>query len=383
LIRIPSVNPPGDEREVADFVVSELEQVGIDVRVQHVKRKRPNVIGIVDQISEKHGLMLNAHMDTVQACDGWSIDPFKGRIKSGRLYGLGACDMKGALASMICAAKALKRSRIQLKSGFLLTAVVDEEVGQTGARALVADAVTAGSAVVGESTDMAIGVAHKGLLRIEIKTVGRAAHGSVPGLGINAIEKSARVLALLQDVRKNVCSTSHVSLGKAIMNIGVIQGGIAANIVPDSCKIEVDFRTLPSQSAETILAEINSRLEKLRKIDSRFHAHAKILKLLEPMEISRNQDIVQALSAAIMTIAHKRARIAGLPYWTDASTLVNVGLIPTAVCGPGRVEGGHEPDEWIGLRALVDATKVYATAAFYMCKDLEQSDSSPKSKHLV
>jgi succinyl-diaminopimelate desuccinylase len=320
-----------------------------------------------------HGtsLILNSHMDTVPPGDDkdWTFGPFSAEIKNDNLYGRGACDNKGSLTAMIMAANALQKADAKLKGDLLLTAVVDEETGgEKGTKYLVDKGLIKGDMGIACGTsNFKIYVASRGGVRLEIITKGRLSHAAMPHLGINAVEKMAKVILAVKELNLN--HKPHRLLGSPTIASGtMIQGGVKINMIPNICKASFDIRTVPNQTPDEVLNEIRDCLSCLKKTDRNFNADIKTLRVTEPAEISENEKIVQVTRDITTQITGKKPKIAGLPGATDARFLINKAQIPTIVdFGPGRLDQCHVADEHIEIDQVVTATKIYALIALQIC----------------
>jgi acetylornithine deacetylase len=261
LIQIESVNPDlakkGDgEREIAQYIGSYLEALGLGVRYQEVEKNRINVIGVYRGSGGGKSIMLNGHTDTV-GVDRMEIEPFVPEYKEGRVYGRGSLDMKGGVAAQIMAVRSLLESQAELKGDIILTFVADEEYKSIGTEAVLKD-YTADAAVVCEPTNLRIVTAHKGFSWIKIEVLGRAAHGSLPERGIDAIMKAGKVLTEIEHLGSRVLiQKKHSLLGSPSIHASLIHGGIELSTYPDYCKIELERRTLPGEDQTTVTQEID------------------------------------------------------------------------------------------------------------------------------
>jgi acetylornithine deacetylase len=277
LIEIESVNPNMEEgtgeAKIASFIVNCLESIGVEVFTQHVTDDRYNVIGVLRGEGDGPALMINGHMDTV-GVKGMTIDPFKPFIENDNIHGRGACDMKGSLAGMIAAIKALINSNVKLKGDLLFSAVVDEEYKSIGTEKLIqkhrSDAV-----IVGEPTNLQIGIAHKGYVWLEIETHGKAAHGSIPEKGIDAIAHMAKIITQIQNLEKAYVKKKHDLVGVPKIHTSTIEGGSEWSIIPDFCRLKLERRTIPGETFSTVVNEINDILSKLSEDVPSFKATVK------------------------------------------------------------------------------------------------------------
>ncbi len=369
LVAIESVNPFMDpagsgEVGVADYLVRTLVPLGLEVERHEVhppsggRPARANVVARLAGRTPGPGLILEAHMDTVPAVAG-QVEPFTPRIDGGRLWGRGACDTKGSMAAMVEALARVARGGGKPPREVWFLATVDEEYSFTGVRALVTQGVRAAGAVVGEPTDLAVVVAHKGLVRWRMHVAGKAAHSSRPTEGVNAILKMAALLRGLEErLPPRFAARSHPRLGPPTWNAGRIGGGLQPNIVPDACWVEIDRRLVPGESPETALAEVRELAAEIARhepdlavrLDPPFLAD-------DPLETPDDAAIVAAAQRAVRA-AGGEGRLAGAPYGTDGSTLSTAG-VPTVVLGPGSIDAAHTARESVPLDQVVAAAAVY------------------------
>lgn len=265
LVRINSVNPNYDggvpEAAIAQYVEDYFGERGIETWRQPIYPDRENVIARIPGRNPDRRIVFEAHMDTVSVA-GMTIEPFQPEIRSGRLYGRGACDTKGGMAAMMNALASLADDQITPPCDVWFAATIDEEFSYRGVVALCKD-LQADAAIVAEPTSLNPVIASKGLVRFKVETIGRAAHSSKPHLGINAIEHMAEVIAAIQKDTRQLAETVHPLLGPATCNIGVVRGGVQINLVPASCEIEVDRRMLPGETYAGVLAQYQRILDSL------------------------------------------------------------------------------------------------------------------------
>jgi acetylornithine deacetylase/succinyl-diaminopimelate desuccinylase-like protein len=358
LIALPSVNPAfltcddpcAGEQRVADFLAAMAARAGLDVEFQEVFRPRANLLVRLAP-SFRHvrkRILLAPHMDTV---GGESPMIFEPREKHGRLHGRGACDTKGSIAAMLTALTDLARSAQRPKETEIVFAgLVDEENGQAGSRALVAKGFKADLAIVGEPTNLQVVTAHKGDLWLQLETHGKAAHGSRPDLGRNAVHEMARIVDLFETTyAATLKRRRHPLLGYPTVSVGTIAGGSQPNIVPDQCRISIDRRTIPGETEPGVRREIKSLLQK-------HDLSANLLNIRNApcpaMEANLNLPLVKMF----LQVAGQRKPV-GVHYFCDAAVLASGG-IPSVVFGPGDIAQAHTADEWISLRQLEGGTRM-------------------------
>jgi acetylornithine deacetylase/succinyl-diaminopimelate desuccinylase family protein len=361
LITLPSVNPaflpPKDpyagEHLVADFLAAAASRAGLDLEIQRVATDRSNILAVLAPTGKvRQRVVLAPHMDTVGGAP-LPGDFFTPKLRNGRLYGRGACDTKGSIASMFSAVLEVASSKQRPRqTEIVFAALVDEECAQTGSRTLGASGFKADLAIVGEPTMSQVVTAHKGVLWVQMLTHGKAAHGSRPELGRNAIHEMARVVeALENDYARQLKKKKHPILGIGTVNVGSIQGGKQPNIVPADCIISVDRRTLPGEKVPAVLAEIKSLLRK-KGLNPEFRN-------MQPRPcLPLATDARQPLVAQLMKAAHQKTPL-GVNYFSDAGVLAEYG-IPSVLFGPGDIAQAHTPDEWIALKQLEQSKDILA-----------------------
>lgn len=361
LVAIPSEDPPGLEHEAALHVAAVGRSVGLAVDVVEVSGGRPNVF--LRTGSGPPRVLLNTHTDVVPAGEGWTREPYHPAVTEGRLYGRGAADAKGSLAAMVAAMAALARVSGSVKGEVFLAAVMGEEEGQLGTRALAASGLAAHWAVVGEPTDLRLVTAHKGTMVFSIETHGKASHGSVPHLGVNAIQLMSSFVNRLTSYQNDLAGRkAHPLLGMPTVNLGTVAGGRCSYMVPDRCVATVDRRILPGEDPHVVEEEFRQLVETCRRADSRFEGRVLVTELCPAMETSRSSDVVEALASACR-LHQIDPVLVGWPATCDANILVNDLRIPTVVFGPGKLETAHQPDEHVRLDHVVQAARIYASLA--------------------
>jgi acetylornithine deacetylase len=350
LVSIDSVNPslvPGarGEAAIAQRIAAELMSIGLAVNITEVAPGRPNVVGILEGRARGRGLMLCGHIDTVGVAGMES--PFEPVERDGRLYGRGSQDMKGGVAAMIGAARAIAESGGLASGTLTVAAVIDEEHASLGADALVATH-RADAAVVTEPTDLDIAVAHKGFQWVRVETRGRAAHGSRPLEGRDAILRMGRVLAALEALdRRLQAGRAHPLLGAASLHASLISGGREWSSYPDACVLEMERRTLPGESERVALDEVEAILDALRRDDPETEASATVAFGRSPYAIAPDHPLPGILAAAAAGVGHPAKQV-GMSFWTDAAILGAAG-IPSVLFGPGGA-GLHSTEEYVRLR---------------------------------
>jgi acetylornithine deacetylase len=315
-------------------------------------------------------ILFDAHQDTVRV-EGMTIEPWEPVIRDGRIYGRGSCDTKGTMAAMLAAVSRLAEERPDNMPTIILAFAVDEEHGFTGIRRLeelwIDEALAApgsifpkrpDAAIVGEPTEMQVIVAHKGAVRWQSHTTGLAAHSSTPELGENAIYRMGKLLPVFEEYQTQAAGTApvHKLCGGATLNVGLIQGGMSVNTVPDRCTIDIDRRVPPGESPEEALAHVLDFVEKNSSSDITVE-HDEPSVVLMPLSDEENGPLADELISVAREVVEKCNKV-GAVYGTHAANYAAAG-IPTVVFGPGSAKQAHTVDEWLSLEQLEQAAEIF------------------------
>ncbi len=362
LIQIPTENPPGNEKKAFLFLKPILSKMGFRVRAYLSPKRRWNIIAQKRWGKGGRSLIFNGHLDVVPAGDPskWEYPPFGGKCSQGRIYGRGASDMKGGVASFLHGVSMIERSGLSLNRGSLILHLVSDEEshGHQGMGFLVQKGPIQGDGViVGEPTNLDLVIAQKGALWLRIATLGRSAHGSRPEHGVNAIEK---MMVLIERLKSIPLLREHPLLGRPTINIGTIQGGTKINVVPDRCEIEVDRRLLPDEKKEEVLKEIKEAIGPMEAQDPLFKYGVEEIDYAEPSEIGPDEEIVRIGLEACREVRGEGPKIRGFSGFTDGRFYVNQLNIPTLIFGPGETDQSHTTDESVGVDHLIQAARIYA-----------------------
>ena len=353
LVEAESVNPGlaagSGERAAAAVVAAWAEAAGLDVRLTEALPGRPNVLVTAAGTGGGRTLLLNGHLDTVGVAG--MDEPFAASLRGGQLFGRGAYDMKGALAAALIAAAKVREEK--LAGDVVVACVIDEEFASAGTERLLR-AFTADGAIVCEPTDERVCIAHKGFAGFEAETAGRAAHGSRPDLGIDAITAMGPVLMRLAELAARLENgTKHELLGSASVHASLIEGGQEYSSYPARCLLTGERRTLPGETVDEIRQE-------LLGLAVETSAAVRVTFAREPFEIDPNHEWAQlALRAAALDHFH------GISFWTDAALLSAAG-IPTVLYGPVGA-GAHATEESVQLDSLERCSLVYLEVARAFC----------------
>jgi acetylornithine deacetylase len=339
LVAIDSVNPTlvptgGGEAAVARILAEWLERAGLEVHIAEAAPGRPNVVGVARGSGGGRTLILNGHLDTV-----------------GLLYGRGAYDMKASLAAI--ASAGAECARRGLRGDVIVAAVVDEEAASIGTEALL-ERWRADAAIVAEPTDERLCIAHRGWLAFDIETHGRAAHGSRPDLGIDAIAKMGPILVEIEALDSSLqARPSHALLGTGSIHASLIEGGQEYSSYPARCLLRGERRTIPGERREEVEAELCGLLaDSGGSISFPFGR--------DPMEVSPDEEIVRAVQAQTGS-----QEVHGAPFWTDAALFADAG-IPAILFGPVG-DGAHAAVEWVELASVERCRDLYVAVAAEFC----------------
>jgi len=369
LVKINSVNPNLDpkaegEATIADYLGDYLKKMGLDrVFYQTISIGRKNVIGILKGKGGGKTLMLNAHTDTVSLEN--MANPLDPLIIDGKLYGRGSYDMKGGLVSCIMAIESIIKSGKLLKGTVLLAFVADEEYASVGTEELLKE-FSADSAIICEPTNSEIVIAHKGFVWASIEIMGKAAHGSRPDEGIDAIVKAGKVLRELEHLQNvELQKVKHRLLGSPSIHASTIKGGLGMSTYPDYCMIEIERRTLPDEEVETVEKELQSILDKIKLEDDTFEAKLNIIFSRPGLEVPREEPIVQIVSQARINLMSKYG-FTGESYWMDSALLYEAG-IPTVIIGPDG-EGAHAATEYVEIESVEKIAEILVDVIINYCE---------------
>ena len=367
LVAIDSVNPtlvPGaaGEAQIGRAIAEEMRAFGLDVEIADVVPGRPNVVGVLEGRSKGRTLMFCGHTDTVgvTGMDG----PFSPIEKNGRLYGRGAQDMKGGVAAMIAATRAIAEHGGLASGRIVIAAVVDEEHSSIGAEALVAK-WSADAAVVTEPTDLAVAVGHKGFAWVEVEVLGKAAHGSRPRDGEDAILRLGRVLARLEALDAALqARPPHPLVGTGSLHASLVSGGHELSSYPDRAELQMERRTLPTEPETIALEEVQGILDALRRDDATFRANATAMFSRPAYELPADHELPRTLASAIAQVGGT-AYVTGASFWTDAAVLGHAG-IPSVLFGPGGA-GLHSTEEYVHVADVLLCRDALAELARRFC----------------
>jgi len=359
LINTKTENPPGNEFLAAQTVKKVFESLNIPCKTFEKIKNRTNIVGYIGPCEEyTFTLLVACHLDVVPAGDGWEKDPFEAYVKNGRIYGRGASDNKGQMASLLSVAKYLKENESRLKGRFLLLGVADEERGShLGLEYLVNECgINADFAIIPDVAHNMhmIDVTEKGALFLEIVSYGKQAHGSTPEKGINAIWNMIPLLECIKQYKFRY--TDHPLHTPPTLNLGSLHGGTAANIVPATCKAQLDIRYLPEDSSEDIIRDIKKII---KEFEARYAAQLDLRVISDqlPTNLMTDNPFVEVIIKHTYAILGFKPRPMGQSGTTVTKQLIQKG-IPAVGFGPGDQEEAHASNESISIQELVDFAKI-------------------------
>jgi succinyl-diaminopimelate desuccinylase len=367
LVRINSVNPPGNERLIAENIGKTFGANDYTVEKHALDSERENVYLALKGAKSSNGqmrksLVLSGHLDTVPIGNAqWQEDPWGAHIRDGKLYGRGSSDMKSGVAAMILALEAISRSGIKLKGDLSFLGTAGEEVDGRGARLAINEGTIseATALVIGEPTNNQVVIAHKGVLWLEITINGKTAHAGWPDKGINAISVMHRFVDELEKIQP----VHDKILGNSTINLGLVNGGIAPNMVADSCRLTIDCRTVPGLEAEHICQHAKAILTKISK-KMQVTYDLKVLSDMHFVSTSQKDPFIQLSADVYKQLFKSDAYFGGANYYSDGSLFTKENeQLPILIFGPGKPDLAHQPDEWVSLDQYYDAIRYYTALA--------------------
>jgi succinyl-diaminopimelate desuccinylase len=393
LIRIPTLNPPGrNYREICDFLAARLEGAGFRVDLVRAEgaladsetHPRWNLVARREGGQGGETVHFNSHHDVVEVGNDWTMDPFGGEVRDGRIYGRGACDMKGGLAASIIAAEAFLAVRPEFAGAVEISATADEESGGFGGVAYLAehgwfDPARVQHVIIPEPLNKdRICLGHRGVWWAEIETQGRIAHGSMPFLGDCAVRHMGAVLAEMEATLFPLLATKRTAMPvvpegarQSTLNINAIHGGepvqaddytgLPAPCVPDRCRITIDRRFLIEEDLAEVKAEVTAMLERVRAERPTFRYEVRDLFEVRPTMTDEHAPVVTTVAAAIEKVLDRRAEFVVSPGTYDQKHIDRIGRLKNCIAyGPGILDLAHQPDEWIGVQDMLDSATVMA-----------------------
>lgn len=348
----------GVEDAAVRLLAARFDALGIPYLIREEEGKAYNLLATVGE--GRPSIVLNSHLDVVPPGDlnRWSVPPFEARLVDGRLFGRGACDAKGSVAAMVTAFERLYQARHRLRGQVILSLVGAEEIGGWGVLREIELGLRADAAIVGEPTKLTPHVAHKGRMVIEVITRGISVHSSDPDSGVNAISKMARLIQEFDALHERVRRQRHPLLGTASSAVTRIHGGVAVNVVPGECVLQIDRRLLPGEQADDALREYRDIVDRLDAGLPGPKTEVRLLQAKAPAETAGTKlpETIQTVAAKIL---ERPVEPEGFPATCDMTHLANEGGIPTVIFGPGDLALAHQYDEHISVEDVHLAAKIY------------------------
>ena len=403
LVRIPTVNPPGDAYEACARLLGErLQKRGFAVEYVRAEgapgdrnsHPRVNVVARYEGSSTGECVHFNSHIDVVEAGPGWTTEPFGAEVKNGRIYGRGTCDMKGGLASSVIACEAILEEGIDFPGALEISGTVDEESGGFAGVGYLAERgyfsrPRVHHVIIPEPLGVdRICLGHRGVWWAEVETLGRMAHGSMPFLGDSAIKHMGAFIHLLETQLQPRLSTRHTAepveppgARVSTLNINSIHGGqveqvfsldalsrptgdLPAPVVAHSCRAVLDRRFIAEENLAAVKAEIVAMLEELKRSRPGFDYGIRDIMSFVPTATPKDAPVVLATARAIARVLGREASYISSPGTYDQKHIVRTGKLDACIAyGPGILDLAHQPDEYVGIQELVDSAKIMALAA--------------------
>ena len=356
--KLIQAEPTGDKGELAaaKVLADYLSACGVDCRIDKWQERRANLIAHIKSTGQRGALLFCGHLDVVPAGGGeWLVPPFEAVEADDRIYGRGAADMKGALASLAGAIVDIAQKGVKLQGDLLLAATAGEETDSCGTKRFIkadaADLPRLAGVIVTEPTDFVVATCHRGMLWLEVTTTGKSAHGSMPQLGVNAIELMNTLLSRLGDYQPTY--SQHPLLGKCTVSVNQIHGGSAVNIVPDKCSVKIDIRTLPEQGHQGIRSDLETICSELKQSNPRFEAEIATIKSVPALETDVKCEFVSFFWEVVGA-----GETGAVGFATDGPFFAELGA-PIIIFGPGKPNMCHQPNEFIDIADLEKGRELY------------------------
>jgi acetylornithine deacetylase len=365
LVAVGSVNPslvPGGagEGEAAALVAGWAAAAGLQVEVIEQTAGRPSVIVRTGKSGHGATLLLCGHLDTVGV--GGMSDPLLPRVHGDRLYARGGYDMKAGLAAALVACSEAAKARIS--GEVIVAAVADEEHASIGVQEALTR-ISADAAIVTEPTELTVATAHKGFVWTEIQVIGKAAHGSRPHLGVDAILKTGPILVALNQMNERLRAGRHPMLGPGSVHASLIRGGSEASTIPGQCRLTIERRTLPGETLADIEADIDVLIASCRAADPELVASARTVLARDPFETMPTEPLITTVAESASAVLGRPADVGGVSYWAD-SAFISAAGIPTVLFGPSG-DGAHADTEWVSLSSTITCARVLTAVAIQYC----------------
>jgi acetylornithine deacetylase/succinyl-diaminopimelate desuccinylase family protein len=355
LIKIPSISKT--EERLAKRLQQDCQKIGMKASID----RHGNMIAVKKFGKPGKKLVLNSHMDTVDVGNKWTMDPFNPIVKDGKMYGLGACDTKASIAAMLLAIEAVLKSEEVLAGELWFTAVVQEEVQgekNKGTYKLIKDGLKADLALIGEPTNNNICRGCTGMVEVEIVTEGVPVHASVAEKGVNAIQQMIKIIFEINKIKP----LNSKLLGKSSMNVGIINGGLRSSVVPDTCLCKIGRHVVENETGHGFLEQIESIIQRLSAKDPTIKAKATLTYDSAAGVVPENSELVTTLKEASSYVTGKEKSVVGLRAHLDSDFLINLAKIPSVALGPGDMNLAHTANEFVPMKEVLEASKIYTRA---------------------
>jgi acetylornithine deacetylase len=371
LVRINSINPSlseggAGESEIAKYISKNLRQLGLETKIVDAAPGRSSVIATLKGTGGGKSLMLYGHIDTVGIDE--MPEPFSAAVRDNKLYGRGSYDMKGSVAACMAAIHSLVGAirESPLRGDIIFVGPADEEFASIGMSEVLKH-VRPNAAIITEPTELEICLAHKGFVWLEVEVQGRAAHGSRFNEGVDANMRMGRFLAELDKLEQELRARQpHPQVGPPSLHAAILRGGTELSMYAANSKLQIERRTIPSETEAQVVNEIQDIIDRLAKSDSTFKATVKTLLVRDSFEVSADAPIVTALSQAATDLLVQAPPFVGRPFWMDAA-LTSAAGIETVVMGPVGA-GAHAKEEWVDLRSVEEMAMILAKTAINYCQ---------------
>lgn len=366
LVRVDTINPPGNERDAAEVLFGEVEGLGIDVEIVDLGDNRANIELCWPGTGDATALLYCGHLDTMPLGEQpWSQPPLDGYFDGEYLWGRGSVDMKGGVAAAVLAIVGLAREQRRLPGDVRFLGTIGEEVDCAGARAALGRTVLSevGHLVIGEPTAMEPAVAHKGALFVELSTVGRGAHAAMAEQGVNAVDHMLELIRRIEAVGWEV--EEHPVLGAPSLTIGTLQGGTVVNLVPDRCQAQIDIRTVPGIDHDSLVATLKGVVDQMGRDTPGFDGTLSMFGDYPPVGVDPNGPLVAAAENVLRRVRGVDPTQVSVAYFSDGSIIQPASNnVPTLLCGPGDPNLAHQTDERVHIDQLEQAGRFYAELPF-------------------
>lgn len=356
LIKINSVNPPGNEQVAAEYLYKLFCEVGIPCSIQQLGENRANFAATIGRGSKM--LDFNGHLDTVPFTDDWDMPPLQTTEKDGKMYGRGSCDMKSGVAAMCEAMLSLYEENVDLKGRLRLVFVADEEVSNIGIRTFLKQNPPADFAVIGEPTDLAVAVAHRGVIRHDIYLYGEASHAALRPTNITAMEKATKTLAAIEQMNRELKETMHTVLPSPSIAVTKIEGYEKDNIIPAKVTMLTDYRILPGTSRQHAMEQLHQYLQRVGIGDCEIQEHF----FMPGGEVLVNEPFVNLCCEVTGAYHPNKAQPVGFNASCEQCFMIEAGT-KAVICGPGSLAQAHTVNEYVEKEQLFDAAEIYKTIA--------------------